>query len=126
MLDKAPNKKLSDLLDKISGALAAGDIDTVVDSFEDDCYWRDLVAFTWNIKTLEGRDQIRDMLKSQLAKTKPSNWAISEKDDATETDGVLEGWFTFETNVARCRRAHPRPQRPHLDDPDRDGRAEGL
>jgi putative flavoprotein involved in K+ transport len=103
MLDKTPNKKLSDLLDKFGGALAAGDIDTVVGSFEDDCYWRDLVAFTWNIKTLEGRDQIRDMLRSQLAKTKPSNWAVSEKDDATEDDGLLEGWFTFETDVARCR-----------------------
>ena len=31
MLDKAPNKKLSDLLDKFRRGLAAGDIDTAVD-----------------------------------------------------------------------------------------------
>ncbi|WP_274628395.1 NAD(P)/FAD-dependent oxidoreductase [Arvimicrobium flavum] len=103
MLDKAPNKKLSDLLDRLGAALTAGEIDKAVECFEDDCYWRDLVAFTWNIKTLEGRDQVRDMLKSQLGRTKPSGWAISAQEDATEADGVLEGWFTFETEVARCR-----------------------
>lgn len=66
MLDKAPNKRLSDLLDQFGAALAAGDIDKAVDCFQEDCYWRDLVTFTWNIKTMEGKDQVRDMLKSQL------------------------------------------------------------
>ena len=40
----------------------AGDIDAASDMFAEDGYWRDLVAFTWNIKTMEGRDQVRDML----------------------------------------------------------------
>ncbi|RVD63028.1 nuclear transport factor 2 family protein, partial [Mesorhizobium sp. M4A.F.Ca.ET.029.04.2.1] len=96
MLDKTPNKKLSDLLDQFGAALAAGDIDKAVACFQDDCYWRDLVAFTWNIKTMEGRDQVRDMLVSQLAKTKPSNWAIADGEDASENGGVLEGWIRFE------------------------------
>jgi len=103
MLDKAPNQRLNDVLQRLGSALTAGDIGKAVDCFETDCYWRDLVAFTWNIKTLEGRDAVRDMLESQLSKTKPTGWTISTTDDATEADGVLEGWFTFETNVARCR-----------------------
>ena len=101
MLDKAPNKKLSDLLATFGAALEAGDIDAAVGLFQDDCYWRDLVTFTWNIRTMEGRDQIRDMLKSQLAATKPSNWSLAEGEDATEADGVIEGWISFETDVAR-------------------------
>ena len=101
MLDKAPNKKLSDLLDTFGGALAAGDIDKAVGCFQEDCYWRDLVTFTWNIKTMEGRDQIRDMLKSQLSKTKPSHFAIAKGEDATERDGLIDGWISFETEVAR-------------------------
>lgn len=101
MLDKAPNKKLSDLLDTFGAALIAGDIDKAVACFQEDCYWRDLVTFTWNIKTMEGRDQVRDMLVSQLAKTKPSNWAITKGEDASESDGVLDGWIGFETAVAR-------------------------
>ncbi|ESW98948.1 FAD-dependent oxidoreductase [Mesorhizobium sp. LSJC265A00] len=101
MLDKAPNKKLSDLLDRFGAALTAGDIDKAVACFQEDCFWRDLVSFTWNIKTMEGRDQVRDMLVSQLAKTNPSNWAIAKGEDATENDGMLDGWISFETSVAR-------------------------
>ncbi len=103
MLDKAPNRKLADLLETFGKALAADDIEAATALFEEDCYWRDLVAFTWNIRTMEGRPAIRRMLESQLAKTKPGRWRVSEKDDATEKNGVLEGWFTFETEVARCR-----------------------
>ncbi|MDX8524088.1 NAD(P)/FAD-dependent oxidoreductase [Mesorhizobium sp. MSK_1335] len=101
MLDKAPNNKLAHLLDKFGAALSAGDIDNAVACFQEDCYWRDLVTFTWNIKTMEGRDQVRDMLVSQLAKTRPSNWAIADGEDATESGGLLEGWIAFETAVAR-------------------------
>jgi putative flavoprotein involved in K+ transport len=101
MLDKAPAKKLSDLLDHFGAALAAGDIDTAVGCFQEDCYWRDLVTFTWNIKTMEGRDQVRDMLMNQLSKIKPSNWALAKGEDTTDSDGLLEGWISFETEVAR-------------------------
>jgi len=103
MLDKAPNRKLADLLDSFGKALEAGDADAAAAHFQEDCYWRDLVAFTWNIKTIEGRDAVRAMLKTQLAATQPSGWRRAEAEDATEADGVLEGWFTFETGVARCR-----------------------
>ena len=103
MLDDAPSQKLDKLLRKLGGALTDGDIDAAVGLFQDDCYWRDLVAFTWNMKTLEGRDAIRDMLAAQLSRTEPTGWRLSEKDQATEVDGLLEGWFTFDTNVARCR-----------------------
>ena len=103
MLEKSPNGKLAAFLERFGKALEAGDIGAAVDLFAADCFWRDLVAFTWNIKTLEGRDQVRDMLESQLSATKPSGWTLSKTEDAVEADGVLEGWFTFETNVARCR-----------------------
>lgn len=31
----------------------------VVQVFGAECYWRDIVAFTWNIKTMEGHEAIR-------------------------------------------------------------------
>ncbi len=76
-------------------------MERAVDLFQIDCYWRDLVTFTWNIKTMEGKDQVRAMLKARLADTKPSNWAIAEGEDATEADGVIESWIQFETDLAR-------------------------
>jgi putative flavoprotein involved in K+ transport len=101
MLDKGPNKRVADLLKEFGSALSSGDIDTAVGLFQEDCFWRDLVSFTWNIATLEGRGQVRDMLVKQLALTKPSNWAMAEGEDASEADGVIEAWITFETGAAR-------------------------
>ncbi len=101
MLEKAPQKTLTDLLDRFGKALAAGDIDTAVSLFQEDCYWRDLVTFTWNIKTMEGPDQVRQMLEEQLAATQPEKWALAEGEDVSEADGIIDGWITFETNVAR-------------------------
>ncbi len=36
-----------------------------------------------------------------LGETRPSRWALTEP--ATEKDGVVEGWFAFETAVGRGR-----------------------
>src|SRR5258708_4284337 len=101
MLDKAPNGKVSDLLNALDRALSAGEVERAVDLFQTDCYWRDLVTFTWNIKTMEGREQVGDMLKARLADTKPSNWRIADGEDASEADGITESWIQFETGVAR-------------------------
>ncbi len=68
MLDTTLNARIQVFLDKFDAALAAGDIDAAVGMFAPECYWRDLVAFTWNIKTMEGRDQVREMLSSCLAR----------------------------------------------------------
>jgi putative flavoprotein involved in K+ transport len=94
-----PTQQVSKWLSDFSAALQSKDIATAVDMFADDCYWRDLVSFTWNIKTSEGKKQIQAMLKSTLAKVKPSNWKL--EGEASEAGGVSEGWLTFETAVAR-------------------------
>ncbi|MET0599794.1 MAG: NAD(P)/FAD-dependent oxidoreductase [Mesorhizobium sp.] len=101
MLDKTPTAKLSQLLDALGGALASGDADAAAELFLDNGFWRDLVAFTWNMKTLEGRDQIRAMLEQQLPLIQPSGFAVAEGEEATEADGLLEGWIQFETKAGR-------------------------
>ncbi|WP_305986541.1 NAD(P)/FAD-dependent oxidoreductase [Roseibium sp. MMSF_3544] len=102
MLDTPLVHQTETFLKSFGGALEAGDIDKAVELFQDDCYWRDLVAFTWNLKTVEGKDQVRDMLTSQLAATAPSNWTIAEGEVPTEEGGVITAWIQFETAVARC------------------------
>ena len=101
MLDTTPNGRVKVFLDKFDAALGAGDVEAVARLFAKESYWRDLVAFTWNIKTMEGRDQIRDMLRHCLKRVKPSGWRVAEGETATETDGVLESWISFETEIAR-------------------------
>ena len=80
-------------------ALRARNIDAAVALFGDECYWRDLVSFTWNICTQESPAQVRAMLQAQLDSVAPSHWAPDG--EATTADGITEAWFTFETAVAR-------------------------
>ena len=84
---------------EFDAALQSKDIDKAVGMFHAESYWRDLVSFTWNLKTAEGQAQIRDMLQATLEKTRPSHWLL--EGNATETDGITEAWFTFETLVSR-------------------------
>ncbi len=101
MLDTTTNLQVTRVLGKLDEALQAEDAEAAAEVFQDDCYWRDLVSFTWNIKTMEGKAQVREMLEKQLAHIKPSNWEIAEGEPASEEDGVITAWITFETAVAR-------------------------
>ena len=80
-------------------ALSSGDIKTVTGLFGPECFWRDLVSFTWTIKTMEGEAGIADMLGHQLAAVGPSQFRI--EGEARLDDGILAAWFRFETRVAR-------------------------
>ena len=82
-------------------ALRAQDLEAAMALFDADCYWRDLVSFTWNISTQEGPAAIKAMLQARLADVQPHNFQIEGQ--ATEADGVIDAWFTFETAVARGR-----------------------
>ncbi len=88
-------------LERFENALAARDATAAAGCFAATCFWRDLIAFTWNIETLEGRDAIAAMLTRQLAAIAPR--AFTLEDAATETDGVTEAWIGFETEHARGR-----------------------
>ena len=99
MLTTTKENQAAETLGALGDALSAGDIDRAVELFADTSYWRDILTFTWNIKTMDGKDAIRDMLGSQLALTKPSDWKVTEA-DPTEDDTVA-AWITFETPVAR-------------------------
>ncbi|MDP3523748.1 MAG: NAD(P)/FAD-dependent oxidoreductase [Hoeflea sp.] len=101
MLDITVTGQVDALLTEFGDALAAGDIDHAVSMFQADCYWRDLVSFTWNIKTMEGKDEVADMLRHQLAATAPSAWRVASGEDATEDAGVTTAWISFETAVSR-------------------------
>ncbi len=78
-------------LAEFASALKRSDIEGVALLFAEECYWRDLVAFTWNITTLESRSAIADMLKARLADVRPGSFKAGER----------TGWFTFETALGR-------------------------
>ncbi len=95
----SPVGRVQTWLNQFSEALEARDVAALKALFAEDCYWRDFVSFTWNLKTLEGREAIGDMAAEMLDKVNPYNWAI--EGDATEADGITEAWLTFETDTCR-------------------------
>jgi putative flavoprotein involved in K+ transport len=93
-MDEATTRQASVWLKALDEALAIGDVTAALALFADDCYWRDFLSFTWNIKTVEGKTAIAAMLDATLSRTSPSNWSL-EKTDAVQ--GGIRAWFDFET-----------------------------
>ena len=96
-----PTAQIQQWLSDFGGAVSRGDFGMAASMFGDDSYWRDLVSFTWNLKTAEGPQQIQAMLEATMPNAKPSNFAI--QGEGSEANGVTESWFTFETATGRGR-----------------------
>jgi putative flavoprotein involved in K+ transport len=101
MSTPTPTARAAAWLSSFSDALAKRDVSAAVAMFDTECYWRDLLSFTWNIKTLEGQGAIAAMLQTTLAGTRPCLWSITEA--ASDADGVVGAWFDFETAISRGR-----------------------
>ncbi|KAG6371188.1 FAD/NAD(P)-binding domain-containing protein [Boletus reticuloceps] len=52
-----------------SSAVASSDIAAILDLFLEDGFWKDTLAFTWDFRTIEGREAIRNLLDHRLAPT---------------------------------------------------------
>jgi putative flavoprotein involved in K+ transport len=95
-----PNDETTAWLTAFEGALAGCDWEAASALFLEDSYWRDLTAFTWNIKTMEGRDAICAMLAARGKETSATTWRL-DGDAKTDASGVTEAWLTFETAAGR-------------------------
>ena len=92
-------------INAFSAALSKRDTSAASALFDPtECFWRDLIAFTWNITTLEGAAQIGAMLDANLPRVQPEAWTIDEQAAAPdERNGVLTVWLRFETALGRGR-----------------------
>ena len=82
-------------------ALRERDVHRAAEQFATASFWRDLVAFSWNITTVEDRPGVAGLLSDTLERTDPSRFVLEEP--ATEEGGVITAWFVFETAVGRGR-----------------------
>ncbi|HEX7841839.1 MAG TPA: NAD(P)/FAD-dependent oxidoreductase [Kofleriaceae bacterium] len=88
-------------LARFEAALAARDIDAAAALFAPESFWRDLVAFTWNLKTVEGPGGVADLLRATLAHTAPRGFHIDPAEPPSEANGITEAWIRFETAAGR-------------------------
>lgn len=97
----AATEEVRNWLDRLNHSLAENHIDGVLSLFGEECYWRDLVSMTWNLKTMEGKDEIRSMLEATLISSQPHNF--QNEGNVVTSEGVTESWFTFDTKSGRGR-----------------------
>jgi len=96
---QTPTTQLAAWVESLGERLAQRDLDGTLNLFSEECYWRDLLLFSWNLVTLEGKPAIRDMLEKRLDMTQPEQWKL--EGEATLNDGLLEGWISVQTKTAR-------------------------
>ncbi len=86
-------------LEAFEKALASRDIEAALGLFQTDCYWRDLITYSWNVKTFEGKDELGAMLEAVLGRVAPSKWCVDG--EPSITNDTREAYLTFETATAR-------------------------
>jgi putative flavoprotein involved in K+ transport len=96
-----PQQRAESWLAGFEEALRGRDVERAAGMFAATSFWRDLVAFSWNLTTVENPDGVTDLLTATLDATDPSGFAVEEPPE--EADGVTTAWFTFETAVGRGR-----------------------
>jgi cation diffusion facilitator CzcD-associated flavoprotein CzcO len=94
-------------LGDFEAALTSQDAAAVAALFASECFWRDILAFNWNLRTTAGADAIASRLvpavkafaprKVQLAEGRTPPRAVTRAGTA-----CLEVIFTFETTVGPC------------------------
>ena len=88
-------------LAEFGAALAANDPSGAAALFTEDCFWRDLISFTWNLRTFEGRAEITRMLQATLPQVQPAGWTVTDGEEPAEAGGITEAWIDFETSAGR-------------------------
>src|SRR5256885_11652586 len=78
MLDRTENiaATAENWLAEFEAALATRDDGALKKLFHPDSYWRDALALSWTLQTINGRDDILKTLKAQAAHAAPSGFAI--------------------------------------------------
>jgi putative flavoprotein involved in K+ transport len=99
MTDEAATELVQGWLARLDAALSAGDVAAATALFGEECYWRDFLALTWNIRTVEGQDGVKTMLAATLARARPHGFALTAP--ATRNGDTIEAWFCFETATGR-------------------------
>jgi cation diffusion facilitator CzcD-associated flavoprotein CzcO len=108
MLDKTDNISIAaeNWLARFEQALAKPDDHLLNTLFHPESYWRDVLALSWNIQTVNGTEAIISELKAYAGSTSPSGFKIDPDRAAPRHvtragTGTVEAIFRFETMQGR-------------------------
>jgi len=108
MLDRTDDSSVAadNWLGQFEEALTKPDDGALKALFHPDSYWRDVLALSWNIQTLNGADDILKALPPLAHKMQPSGFAVDPDRAAPRKvmragTNAIEAIFKFETKVGR-------------------------
>ena len=108
MLDKTEDISVAteNWLAQFESALAAPDDGSLKSLFHSDSFWRDVLALSWNLQTLNGREAILKELRSHAGGAAPSRFRIDPDRAAPRRvsragTSSVEAIFKFETAIGR-------------------------
>jgi thioredoxin reductase len=90
-------------LSQFEAALSASDAVRLADLFHADCHWRDVLALTWRIETVSGRDAVVQALRASQRLARPSVDPDRTPPREVVRAGAttIEAIFRFETTDGR-------------------------
>ena len=94
-------------LGEFGAALASGEASRIARLFAGDCHWRDILALTWNLRTISGAERISSLMASVVKPMSARGLAIAVNRtppryvSRAEVD-TIEAIFVFETAVGPC------------------------
>ena len=95
-------------LTRLESVLKNNDIASLPNLMHQDSWWRDMLAFSWDLRTIHGLDKLSAYFSDNLSHTAPSNFKLKDTGKfAPNVQSPIEGleWvesmFSFETKVGR-------------------------
>lgn len=91
-------------LAKFSAMLEQAELDQLSEVFAGQCYWKDILAFTWAHRTYAGLEDIRASLSDLLPSVQPTCFKISQQRTLPRLvrrsgKAVIEAYFDFNTAI---------------------------
>jgi cation diffusion facilitator CzcD-associated flavoprotein CzcO len=93
---------------EFESALANHDADAAGSLFVENGWWRDLLCFTWDLRTFSGTTAITAALEQTVARTQARGFALTDGKepefvDFDQSTSLAQAFFEFETALARGR-----------------------
>jgi cation diffusion facilitator CzcD-associated flavoprotein CzcO len=113
-------KIYADWLSDFGAAIERNDVSSIVAMLAANCYWKDVLALTWDYPTFAGSDQIQSALEEHLGAAQISNLRESDIGQNARlvkrnAKLVIEAFFDFDHKVGKgrgCVRLQVDPENP--------------
>ncbi|KAJ7292438.1 hypothetical protein C8J57DRAFT_1265861 [Mycena rebaudengoi] len=100
------DKTAADWIAAFASSVESCDVTSIVSLFVDESHWRDMLALTWDFRSIHGAAAIRKLLTDRLASAGVAKITIKPQTPALQTPAPDLAWisimFDFETHIGLC------------------------